>query len=224
MARARLAKCLAVTALIGSALPVSSCVEDEGMFYAYQLAPIAEDGTATCEDEFTSRALVRRITVIDADGSTVTLDTGNSAAVCLQNKIKSSRNGGVETSNIIVREYNISFSDTDAGEWRAISGSVPADSEDGSRGLEGGRASMFVSLFGAAELDSVFAQAASNGGAVQLVAGVIFRGRTTGGMDVETPEWFFPVDITSATCFCDTKQGVPACTEFGADAFCKGSS
>lgn len=190
------------------------------MFYAFALA--GGDDFQDCEDQFAANAIASRMVVVDAPGGPLTFFSGNTAAICLQNKIKSSRNGGVETSNIVLREYTISFSEGGAGETRVVAGSLSADSADGSTGLQGSIISMPIALFGAAELQAITDSALAAGGTTQVTASVIFRGRTTGGMDVDTPEWFFPVDIVSEQCFCDDPMGTTAapCTVVGFEDVC----
>ncbi len=217
MARARLARGLAVAMLAGGSLLSGACIEDEGMFYAFGLAGgAAEDD---CDEEFRTAAGVQILILADRDNATVAL---NSAALCLQNKIKSNRLNGVETSNIIIYEYDISFSDG-SSRTQAIGASVEADAADGSSGLDGGVLAMGITLFDAPGLESHAEQArASANGQIETVAGVIVRGRTTGGIEVETPEFFFPIEVfADAFCFCDSdEENFPPCPEAIVESVC----
>jgi hypothetical protein len=218
MARAQLARGLAVAMLIGGSLGISSCIEDEGMFYAFGLA--GGDAGDNCDDQFSSAAVVQSLFVADRNNAVV---IQNGAAVCLQNKIKSNRLNGVETSNIIIYEYEISFSDG-SSRTQAIGGSVEADGADGSSGLDGGILVMGISLFDADGLTSHVEQALNSpNGQIETVAGIIVRGRTTGGLEVETPEFFFPIEIfANDRCFCESDaENFPACPDAPAfDVLC----
>jgi hypothetical protein len=195
---ARLAKLMAAATLVGVTASVSACVEDEGMFYAYQLAVIEGDDV-TCGQDFASHAPVVATTVLDLGYTSV---SGNTTFVCVQNKIKSNRNGGVETSNIVLRQYTLSLNGGAASSPRVVSGTVSADGANGSSGLEGGALPARVDIFEADQLTQALAEAAAKGGSTQYVATVAFEGRTTGGLDVDTPEWSFPVDVYLQDCYC----------------------
>lgn len=207
MARARFSKLMAAATLIGGAASVSACVEDEGMFYAYQLA-IIQGGGFSCDEEFRAVSDVNIFTLADRG---VVVVAGNATAVCVQNKIKSNRNGGVETSNIIMREYTLALNDGAPSAPRAMSGTVPADGAAGSAGLEGGRAPVLVEIFNGTQLTQAIQEAEGKGGSTQYVATVEFRGRTTGGIDVDSPEWSFPVNVNLLECYCEDPPfgGVP---------------
>ncbi|NUO52617.1 MAG: hypothetical protein HOV80_27540 [Polyangiaceae bacterium] len=211
MARARFAKVLAVTTLIGGALGVGACVEDEGMIYVYGLA----GGTdlRNCDDEFATAAVVQRFISLDpaSDLPVAALDL-NFTTVCVQNKIKSNRLNGVETSNVIFSEYELTFSDG-SSRTQAIGVGVVADSPDGSSGFDGGTAIIGITLFDADGLSTLTQQAIDGGGQIETVAGLVFRGRTTGGLDVDTPEFFFPVEVFSpVNCYCDPPMGLEFAT------------
>lgn len=201
MARARLAKVLAVMSLIGGSLGVGACVEAEGMVYAYGLAggPDLDD----CDEVFSAAANVQRI-IRGEDGAFIDLNT---TSICLQNKIKSNRLNGVETSNVILYEYDISFSNG-TSRTQATTNVIPADAADGSAGLEGGQLNKSITIFDADGLNTAYADAEGAGGQTETVAGIVFRGRTTGGIDIDTPEFFFPVEVFAPfTCFCDPPPG-----------------
>jgi hypothetical protein len=206
MARAQFAKVLAVTTLVGGALGVGACVEDEGMVYAYGLAG-GTDGT-NCDDEFRSAAVVQRyISLNPADDSPQAVLDINFTTVCVQNKIKSNRLNGVETSNVILSEYELSFSDG-SSRTQALGFSIPADGADGSSGFDGSKGIIGITLFDAPGLQAIQDQATAGGGQAETVAGIIFRGRTTGGLDVDTPEFFFPVEVFAPFyCYCEAPMG-----------------
>lgn len=206
MARAQFARLLAVTTLIGGALGVGACIEDEGMIYVYGLAG-GTDGT-NCNDEFRTAAVVQRfISLNPLDDTPQALIDLNFTTVCVQNKIKSNRLNGVETSNVIFSEYELSFSDG-SSRTQAIGVSVVADGPDGSAGFDGGTGIIDITLFDAPGLAAVQQQATDGGGQAETVAGLIFRGRTTGGLDVDTPEFFFPVEVFAPVgCYCTPPEG-----------------
>jgi hypothetical protein len=209
MARARFATVLAVTTLIGGALGVGACVEDEGMVYVYALAG-GTDNT-NCDDEFSGAAFIQRfISLNPSDNSAVAFVDLNSTTVCIQNKIKSNRLNGVETSNVIFSEYEISFSDG-SSRTQAIGVGISADDADGSSGFNGGQLAASITVFDADGLAAAQQQAADQGGQMETVAGIIFRGRTTGGLDVDTPEFFFPVEVFAPfSCYCEPPMGFEA--------------
>ncbi|MBL9021793.1 MAG: hypothetical protein JNL21_06310 [Myxococcales bacterium] len=209
---ARLAKLMAAATLVGVTASVSACVEDEGMFYAYQLAVI-DGSNVTCSEVFASEATVRAVTALDIGQTYI---GGNIAYVCLQNKMKSSRNGGVETSNIVMRQYTLSLNSGAESEPRVVVGTIPADGSEGSAGLEGGRAPVRIDIFESDQLTQALTEAANKGGATQYVATVTFEGRTTGGIDVDTPEWSFPVDVLLESCYCEEPPAgatAPTCSD-----------
>ncbi len=195
---ARLAKLMAAATLVGVTASVSACVEDEGMFYAYQLG-IIEGDTVTCGQDFATHAAVVATTVLDLGYTSV---SGNTTFVCVQNKMKSNRNGGVETSNIVLRQYTLSLNGGAESARRVVSGTVPADGANGSSGIDGGTIPARVDIFEADQLTQALAEANAKGGSTQYVATVMFEGRTTGGVDVDTPEWSFPVDVYLQSCYC----------------------
>jgi hypothetical protein len=87
---------------------------------------------------------------------------------------------------------------------------VPADSEDGTPGVSD-ESSILFEPFTADELTSYAGRADAAGGVFETVASVRVFGRTTGGMDVDTPEYFFPIRIYSQPygCFCEVPEDSP---------------
>jgi hypothetical protein len=184
--------------LFGATVGLGACVEDEGMFYVTKLG--FPDLGRGCEDAFPDAAYAFNVVVRDRNVAFAE----NLVRLCMNNKMKSSRRNGVETSNIIVSEVEISFSDG-GGRRQAVIGLLAADAEDGSTGISKPEPSVIFEAFTVDEFNNYVAQAASAGGVFETVASVRVFGRTTGGMDVDTPEYFFPVRIFSETtdCYCE---------------------
>ncbi len=203
MARALFSRILATATLaIGAVAGFGACVEDEGMFYVTRLGD--PDVDIAC-DEFPDAGVAFSGIVIDKNIGFST----SGVRLCLNNKLKSSRRGGVETSNIIVNEVEISFSDG-GGRRQAVIGLLSADTEDGTPGVST-EDSIVFEAFTATEFANYVGQASAAGGVFETIASVRVFGRTTGGMDVDTPEYFFPVRIKGdpVQCYCDVPDTDP---------------
>ncbi len=212
---ARLAKYLAAAILGAGALSASACVEDEGMFYIAVTGTIDDEGVGDCGEIFDAAPGVFEVLHPGPDRSFIPnpdptqednfVTVSNRVVLCVINKMHSNTANGVETSNIILTEFEISFSEG-GSRTEAVIGALSADSADGSPGLDTANGTpILVPIFDQAQAAQYFSLAASSGsGTFQTVAGVRLRGRTTGGLDVDTPEYFFPVQVTTGYfCSCD---------------------
>jgi hypothetical protein len=214
MRRSRIARGLASAVLLaGVGALCSACIEDEGMFYAVGLIR-AEQGVFN-GDQCRPGGLLHSTAemVLYADSNGFVYSTASDYAVCLLNKIKSSRDNGVETSNVVVYEYEISLGGGTA--TRPVFVTVSADTDTGSAQLEGGIFPLQITLAGSGlEGDLNAEAAATSSGVIQEVATVIVRGRTTGGLEVDTPEFYVPVRVYGGVypCSC-VEESLIACPE-----------
>lgn len=207
---------LAIT-FFGVALStMSSCIEAEGMLYVKNaLAEEAVDsGAADACGEVQSSTIFFNIgTVYDTTGAPyVDLSLGSSSALlCVINKLKSRVDNGVETSNVLIYEYDISL-DGGAAATHPISTFVSAAGADSNPQESGGQSTTRIQLASSGELLDI-GGGLGQGEAAESVAGIKLYGRTTGGIELETNEFFIPLRVYRLDFLC-TCDGDPAAGEF----------
>ncbi|MFO0551369.1 MAG: hypothetical protein U0271_23465 [Polyangiaceae bacterium] len=176
---------------VATLLATSSCAEAEGRFYILSMdsaAVLCGSTSASCDGtEFISRGQ------FDKSGCAGNCQYG--VVVTLHNEMTSSlesqaNHNDVETSRIIISSYDISYSNG--------SPSLSNVAWNGSIEPEG------FTCGGLVLLDSAAVDAALG----EVIVTVKFYGRTTGGLDVETPEYSFSVTVTDDGC-----NGTVICTD-----------
>ncbi len=191
MNRSRMTRVVAATCLVLGALgfSASGCVEAEGRFFVDQFCPLNEEGDEVdCNDDtYVPGFAVPADCVGDscfAEGGLVFLQVRNEMVSSL--KFKQNYNN-IETSTIILTGYDVRVN-TGAEETEYAynySGQVAPD---------GGKTEMVVQLIPlgkeAADLLGTVPDEGSAGW-----AGIRVYGRTTGGIEVETPEVFVPINF-----------------------------
>lgn len=183
-------------ALLGTS---QACIESEGGLYIIQAVEVPEDtGTAVdaCGTASSSVIFQNSGNVTDRSGTQVLLDGAEYpvfALVCVQNHLRSRDDNGVETSNIILYKYEVTTSGGDTSE-HAIAKSIAASPEDGVTGLDASQSTALVELLTAAQV-SALAGGLADGEAAEEVVSVKVYGRTTGGLEVESPEFSMPVRV-----------------------------
>lgn len=201
MSIAKWARGLAGVASLGVIVASSqACVEAEGEFYVSGAAPAVDGGGDPCGD--VSEQITLNVgQVVDLNGAVMfdQADTPVDALICVRNHLKSRTDNGVETSNIIFYQYDVSL-DSGSATTHPISGSIDADTADGSTGLGLGT-SFRVSLLTTSDTTAI-AGGLSDGDGVETVATLKVYGRTTGGIDVETPDFYIPVRVYNKTVQC----------------------
>lgn len=198
MAWSRLTKRLMGTAVFGLAavtIFASACAEAEGRFYIQCTLPGAGDGTTCgCEGTILSEG------TYNTAGCAVT-DTGELAGVCgytvsvvfksgmLSSKDIEANLNRVETSEIHVDSIDVTFESTgpaiDDLIGLTVFGTLPPD----------GNLCLPLNLL-------VGDPGLAPGEYANVVATIKGYGRTTGGLEVETPEVFIPFTIYNDPTFC----------------------
>ena len=187
----------------------AGCVEAEGRFYVDRTCVKTAAGFE-CEDFFTSSISVDYVRcsdislscpdsnpifaceVIEDGGEFIRIcNDGLTVGVVLINAMASSiENDGnfntVETSKILVSGYDVRL-DNGVAERIFIYNAAASVSPDYSE------TSISVQVLPLGDDGQEVLQEAADAGIISGFAGVRFYGRTSGGIDVETPEFFLPV-------------------------------
>jgi hypothetical protein len=194
----------------------AGCVEAEGRFYVDRTCIKNEDGTLECEEFYTSSVNVGyarcsdlsiacpdsdpllACEVVEVEGEFTTVcHEGLYVGVLLINAMDPSlENSGnfndVETSRIFVSGYDVRL-DTGISEKTFIYNSSASIAPGN------GETSIFVQVVPLGDDGQEVLQEAAEAGVTSGFAGVRFYGRTSGGIDVETPEFFLPVTFSAVT-------------------------
>lgn len=161
------------------------CVEAEGRIFIETIYPLNDEGICTAEPE-----------VITDRGYVVCDDTGCFGGVCalVRNQMTSSidnasNNNNVETSVVVLHSYDLRYIadgiDLSTADT-TIQITVSAQPDETSQPV-------FITFLSGEASQQVAASAPQ--GYSDLIVGVRFYGRTTGGLEVETPETFIGVTI-----------------------------
>lgn len=161
------------------------CVEAEGRIFIETIYPLNKEGICTAEPE-----------VITDRGYVVCDDTHCAGGVCalVRNQMTSSiengsNNNNVETSVVVLHSYDLRYIadgiDLSAAD-NTVQITVAAQPDETSQPV-------FITFLGAEASETVAASAPT--GYTDLIVGVRFYGRTTGGLEVETPETFIGVTV-----------------------------
>jgi len=189
----RLAMSRFVHQLVGSLLVLGSvsmlaggCVEAEGRIFVETIYPLNDDKVCTTDPE-----------VIMSRGYVECDDTGCYGGICMlvRNQMTSSlnnasNNNNVETSLVILHSYDLRYISEEADLSEAdttIQITVPAQPEETSQPV-------FVTFVDGAAGETLSASLGS-GESSDLIVGIRFYGRSTGGLEVETPEAFMGVTV-----------------------------
>jgi hypothetical protein len=216
MSIGRWARGLAGIAFFGTIVGgTQACIEAEGELYITNvLQPTDPSTTDACGEIGTAIVGVNAGLVTNSIGTETVVDRSEIPAyalLCVQNHMRSRSDNGVETSNVILYQYDVTLSSGGGTRTQAVSGSVAASDSNGVSGFDGSHTSMPTELMTGSEVADA-AAGASGFSAVEVVATVKYYGRTTGGLEVETPDFFVPIRVyaISEPCVCD---GDPA-TEY----------
>ena len=190
MNRSRMTRVVAASCLVVGALFAFSggCVEAEGRFYADRFCPAPnEDGTFECDDKFISGFEISAECLGEscfAAGAIGFLRVSNAMPSSLA--LKQNYND-VETSTILLTGYDVRVNTgSEETEYAYnVSGFVAPD---------GGETIFGVQLIPlGSEAADLLGTVGPDGAAGW--AGIRVYGRTTGGLDVETPETFVPLNF-----------------------------
>lgn len=184
-----------VTKLFGAVLTFGTigimsgaCVEAEGRLYIDRFSAPGEDGCEAEPEGFSSRSSIQCIDGVCQAASLCVL-VKNQMTSSLENP---SNYNNVETSTVILHSYDLRYisDDADLGDAdTTVQVTAPVEPD-------GGTANVFL-RFLSSEAAAALGSAVEPGSTSSLIVGVRFYGRTTGGLEVETPETFLGVTITS---------------------------
>ena len=216
MSIGRWARGLAGIAFFGTIIGgTQACIEAEGELYITNVLQVTDPTTTdACGEIGTAIVGVNAGLVLDTSGTVPLFDRSQIPAyalLCVQNHMRSRSDNGVETSNVILYQYDVTLSSGGSTRTQAVSGSVAASDANGVNGFEGSHTSMPTELMTGSEVADA-AAGATGFGAVEVVATVKYYGRTTGGLEVETPDFFVPIRVYAIDEFC-VCDGDPA-TEY----------
>jgi len=212
MAWSRWLKGLASTSFLGlviAPLAASSCAEAEARFY---IECAATSDSCGCDEEtgqLAAGAFNRAACDVNSDGITAGV-CGYQVNFVLKNNMFSSldsqaNNNQVETSRITIYAYDLTI-ESDGGSFVSVQeGAMLASVTP-----EGGIVCVPLPLF-------VGDPTGGAGGQVNAIAAVRFYGRTTGGLEVETPEQFFPFVVYDAPGECCCEEDCPTESPLGWD-------
>jgi len=186
---------LSVAGVAVAALVASSCAEAEGRFFVECISKQSTDTCGCDTDVVAGGSFNKAACDVGADGKTLGT-CGYQATFVLKNQMVSSlsiaaNNNNVETSEIQVYAADISF-ETTSGSIAGAQGATllaPVPPDD--------TACISASLFDGASVD------VAEGEVVNAILTVKFYGRTTGGLEVETPTQYFPIAIYNDPNDCD---------------------
>jgi hypothetical protein len=177
-----------LVALPTLALSSSGCVEAESRFFVASFCPPITAESTECEFQVIDVGVY-----LDECNPATGECPGGRLAALLVNNMQSSEglvnNNDVETGDIIVTGYDVRLNNGLGGEETFIFNAyatIPAES------FEGLLINFQVIPVGGAARD-LLDDVNSSADPVAGFAGVRFYGRTTGGLEVETPEAFLPV-------------------------------
>lgn len=198
---------VSVAGIATATLASSACVEAEARFYVECVSDLCGcDDTQIPEGSFNAAACE-----FDEAGEP-TGDCGYTASFVLTNQMISSldfeaNNNEVETSEIIIYSADITF-ESNGGDFQDAIGAtllaaVPPE------------ASICLPVVFFAGNPGV-----GVGEVVNVIATVKFYGRTTGGLEVETPEQFFPITIYNDPFDCECGGAVPGSGSNGTKVGC----
>lgn len=186
---------------LAALLGTSACVEAEGRFYVL----LVNSAGSVCSGSLDCSA-TEGITRGQFDKTGCAGNCQYGVVVTLRNEMHSSlesqaNHNDVETSRILVTSYDISYSNGSPG-LNNVAWNATIDPEANTCGG--------LVLLDAATVDASLGE---------VIATVKFYGRTTGGLDVETPEFSFSVTVTNDGC-----NGTVVCTDpadTGSEENCK---
>lgn len=195
MALSHWAKRLAGTSIValslGTLIAASSCAEAEGRFF---VECVNDTETCGCEDLQLSRGSYNAATCaangICNYGASFVLRSGMTSSLD-----SAANNNRVETSDITVYAYDVSY-ETNGPSIPSVEGATVV----GHLEPEG-------SLCAGISLDVVEEGTVAEGEEVEVIAAVTFYGRTSGGLEVESPEQYFSFVIVNTPCSCDEGEG-----------------
>jgi hypothetical protein len=175
----------AVVTFVSIGVMSGGCVEAEGRIFIEQIYPLNDEFVCTVEPEvITDRGYVR------CDDTTC----GGGLCMKVRNQMTSSienpsNNNNVETAIVILHSYDLRYiadgidlSEADT----TVQITVAAQPDESSQPV-------FVSFLSGDAASTLAASAPE--GLTDLIVGVRFYGRTTGGLEVETPETFVGVTV-----------------------------
>ncbi|NUP10268.1 MAG: hypothetical protein HOW73_29815 [Polyangiaceae bacterium] len=207
-------------ALVVATLGSSSCAEAEGRFYVKCRLPFGSDECNACDGDGVQQSEGS----FNAAGCGIAEDgrpmgaCGYAATLVIENQMLSSleieaNHNQVETSNITIYAVDISF-ESNGGSFQSVEGAtILANVPPG--GVFCDNLLLFSGDGGVAP-----------GDVVNVVAGIKYYGRTTGGIEVETPEQFisFTIFNNPGDCACEGDTGLggidgePVLCETGCDS------
>lgn len=191
MNRSRMTRIVAATSILFGALVASGsgCVEAEARFYAQDFCPGPNsEGVVECTDQTVASYNVSTACIDDsclAEGATIYIKVVNRLSPSLDS---AANHNDVETSDILLSGYDVRLNTGSGEEEYAynVTGLVPVE----------GEAVFGIQLLPLGAEGTQILQSIDEGGeAVAGWAGVRVYGRTTGGLEVETPEAFVPVNF-----------------------------
>lgn len=180
----------------------SGCVEAEARFYIERVCtpdPTSTNGDPTCDPSYYVPAVDGRFSCLAGNCiGAIDLGYANGVRTYVYNGMTSSlenqsNNNKVETSDILLTEYVVEVSD-DGGTilaWNTPSNGVIPPTDPGS---DERSEAAFVILTN--DLMSELDGRAASGEELSLIVGLELHGRTTGGLEVETPMTYFPLYLT----------------------------
>ena len=209
MAWSHWAKGLASTSILGllvAPLAASSCAEAEGRFYVEcALSGAAEECGCGETTGLAGGSFNRSACDFNSDGISRGV-CGYSTTFVLKNNMISSldieaNNNEVETSRITIYAYDLTI-ESDGGSFENVQGGTLLSTVEPNSG------STCIGL-------PIFAgdPGGAGGEPINAIATIKFYGRTTGGLEVETPEQFFSFVVYDGPTECCCEEGEPACTQ-----------
>jgi len=207
MSIAKLARGLAGLSVLGViVLSSQACVEAEGNFFIRQAGPVAD----ACGEQ-SSEIEVPVGPVVDLEGTVIGQQNvfAVMAGVCVVNQLKSRTDNGIESANILFYQYDVAL-DGGGSATRPTSGGVEAAGDDQNAGFSVSNVTLPVVLMSGDSLVDL-STGLDDGDSVESVAAIKLYGRTTGGIDLETPDFYLPILITNSvvTCTCDDGAQYP---------------
>ncbi|MBL8743566.1 MAG: hypothetical protein JNK04_20790 [Myxococcales bacterium] len=180
----------AVVTFVAIGTLVSGCIEAEGRIFIETIYPLNDEGVCTTEPEvITSRGCA----VCDSSGCYEDLHCGG-ICMLVRNQMQSSldnpsNNNNVETSVVVLHSYDLRYISDGVDLSSAdttVQITVPAQPDETSQPV-------YISFLSSDAADIISSTAPV--GTLDLIVGVRFYGRTTGGLEVETPETFVGVTV-----------------------------
>jgi len=177
---------LSVAGVAAAALVASSCAEAEGRFFIECIGTGTADSCG-CDAAVAGGSFNKAACDVGPDGKTLGT-CGYQATFVLRNQMHSSleiaaNNNDVETSEILVYAADISF-ETNGGSIAGAQGATLLDPI-----FPDDIGCISASLFDGGSVD------VAEGEVVNAILTVKFYGRTTGGLEVETPTQYYPISV-----------------------------